>query len=182
VSARFLHRMQRVGDPPAAPVPDGVTVFPYAPDRDHARVPLVYAAAFGAPPWPDDWDRFTAFDPGGVFVAETLATGEAIGFVTCFRRGGVGYVSVLAVVPGWRRRGVAHALLGSAVAYLRSTGLVAVEVDAFTDAEPAVALYRAFGFVVLRTYEDPQPRDDRETATQSADPGDPEPEPTQPKT
>ena len=177
MSTRFLHRMQRVGDPPAVPVPDGVAIRPYAPDRDHARVPQVYAAAFGAPPWSGDWDRFAAFDPRGVFVAETLATREAVGFVTCFRRGGVGYVSVLAVAPGWRRCGVAHALLCSAVTYLRSTGLVAVEVDAFTDADPAVALYRAFGFEVLRTYEDPQPRDDRETATQGAEPGDPEPKP-----
>jgi len=169
-------------EPTAAPVPDGVVVRPYAPERDHARIPAVYAAAFVAPPWPGGWDVFGEFDPRGVFVAEDLATTALVGFVTCFRRAGFGYVSVLGVVPGWRRRGVASALLGSAVGYMRSLGLSAIEVDAFTDADPAVALYRAFGFEVLRTYEDPQPHDDRETATQSADPGDPEPEPTQPKT
>lgn len=152
--------MALASEPPPVPVPAGVVVRRYLPDRDHARVPAAYAAAFGAPPWPGDWDRFPEFDPRGVFVAEDLATDEAIGFVTCFRRAGFGYVSVLAVVPGWRRRGVARALLGSAVGYLRSLGLAEVEVDAFTDAAPAVGLYRDFGFEVLRTYEDPQSHPD----------------------
>lgn len=167
MSARFLHRMRLAAERPAAPVPGGVVVRPYAPDRDHTRIPAVFAAAFGAPRWPGDWDRFPEFDPHGVFVAETLATGEAIGFVICFRRAGFGYVSVLGVVPGWRRRGVACALLRSAVGYLRSLGLVEVEVDAFTDADPAVSLYRAFGFEVLRTYEDPQSDPDAAAATRS---------------
>jgi mycothiol synthase len=156
--------MGLTGELPARPVPDGVAIRPYAAGCDHRRVPEVFAAAFGEPPWPDDWDRFPEFDPRGVFVAEALATDEAIGFVICFRRAGFGYVSVLAVVPGWRRRGVARALLGSAVGYLRSLGLVEVEVDAFTDAGPAVGLYRDFGFEVLRTYDDPQPRQDGDKA------------------
>lgn len=165
MSARRLHRMGLTGEPPARPVPDDVAIRPYAAGRDHHRIPAVYAAAFGEPPWPGDWDRFPEFDPRGVFVAEALTTEALVGFVTCFRRAGFGYVSVLAVVPGWRRRGVARALLGSAVGYLRSLGLVDVEVDAFTDAGPAVGLYRDFGFEVLRTYDDPQPRQDGDAAT-----------------
>ncbi len=180
MSARFLHRMGLASVPPPAPVPDGVVVRRYAPDRDHARVPAVFAAAFGAPPWPDDWDAFGEFDPHGVFVAEAPASSEAIGFVICFRRAGFGYVSVLAVVPGWRRRGVARELLRSAVGYLRGLGLNRVEVDAFTDAEPAVGLYRDFGFEVLRTYEDPEGRADGETAPRRADPGDPGTDPPDP--
>jgi ribosomal protein S18 acetylase RimI-like enzyme len=159
--------MGLAAEPPAATAPQGVAIRPYTAGRDHHRVPAVFAAAFGALPWPDDWDRFPEFDPCGVFVAEALATDEAIGFVTCFRRTGFGYVSVLAVVPGWRRRGVARALLGAAVGYLRSLGLVEVEVDAFTDADPAVSLYRDFGFEVLRTYEDPQAGTDGADATRS---------------
>ena len=169
MSARFLHRMGLASEPPPAPVPDGVVIRRYAPERDHARIPALFAAAFGAPPWPDDWDAFGEFDPRGVFLAEALATGEAIGFVTCFRRAGFGYVSVLGVVPGWRRRGVAGALLRSAVGHLRSLGLTAVEVDAFTDAGPAVGLYRDFGFEVLRTYEDPEARSDGAAAAPALD-------------
>jgi len=159
--------MGLLGEPPARAVPDGVAICPYAAGRDHQRVPAVFAAAFGEPPWPDDWDRFPEFDPCGAFVAEAVANEEAVGFVTCFRRAGFGYVSVLAVVPGWRRRGVARALLGSAVGYLRSLGLSAVEVDAFTDAGPAVALYLGFGFEVLRTYDDPQSGSDGAAAARS---------------
>jgi ribosomal protein S18 acetylase RimI-like enzyme len=161
--------MALAGEPIARPAPDGVAIRPYATGRDHQRIPALYAAAFGEPPWPDDWDRFPAFDPRGVFVAEALATETLVGFVTCFRRAGFGYVSVLAVVSGWRRRGVARALLGSAVGYLRSLGLAQVEVDAFTDAGPAVGLYRDFGFAVLRTYDDPQPRQAGDAATRSTE-------------
>lgn len=171
MSGRFLHRLRLDGDPPASPDPEGVALRPYAPERDHARIPRVYAAAFGEPPWRDDWDRFDAFDPGGVFVAEERATGAAVGFVTSFGRGAFGYVGVLAVVPGWRRRGVGRALLGAAVGHLRSLGPAAVEVDAFVDARPAVALYRACGFVVIRTYEDPQARPDDAAARGPEDAG-----------
>ena len=164
MSARRLHRMGLAGEPIARPAPVGVAIRPYAAGRDHQRVPALYAAAFGEPPWPDDWDRFPAFDPRGVFVAEAVANDALVGFVTCFRRAGFGYVSVLGVVPEWRRRGVARALLGSAVGYLRSLGLAQVEVDAFTDAGSAVGLYRDFGFEVLRTYDDPQPRQDADAA------------------
>ena len=158
MSGRFLHRLALVREPPAVSTPAGVAVRPYDPDRDRARVPAVYGAAFGKPPWPDDWDRFTAFDPHGVFIAEARATGEAVGFVVCFRRGGIGYVSVLAVVPGWRRLGVGRTLLRSAITYLRPLGPGGVEVDAFVDAAPAVSLYRACGFEVIRTYADPEAR------------------------
>jgi len=168
VSVRHLHRMRLIGEPPPAPGPAGAAVRGYAAERDHTRIPLVYAAAFGEPPWPDDWDRFAAFDPRGVFVAEERAGGEAVGFVTSFGRGDFGYVGVLAVVPGWRRRGVARALLRTAVVYLRSLGPDAVEVDAFVDARPAVALYRACGFEVIRTYADPEAEPDAAAAGPSS--------------
>jgi ribosomal-protein-alanine N-acetyltransferase len=112
----------------------------------------VYAAAFDADPWPDDWDAFEEYDPEGVFIAEEH--GEAIGFAICFRRGDHGYISVVAVVPEARRRGVASALVTRAGCYLSSLGMDRVRIDAYEDSPAAVATYRNLGFDVYAAVED----------------------------
>jgi ribosomal-protein-alanine N-acetyltransferase len=130
----------------------GVVVRRWDRERDHRRIRAVYGAAFGHEPWPDDWDAFDQFDPDGVFVAEI--SGDAAGFVICFRRGDYGYISVVGVVPEHRRRGIASALVGRAVGYLRSLGVHAVRIDVYVDAPAAVATYRSLGFRVYETAED----------------------------
>lgn len=92
----------------------GVLVRPWRRRDDHARIPHVYARVFGRDPWGSDWDHFAEFDPKGVFVAES-ADGTAVGFSICFRRARYGYVSVVAVVPEYRRRGVASALVATGI-------------------------------------------------------------------
>jgi ribosomal protein S18 acetylase RimI-like enzyme len=150
--ARTLLRMERpAGLLEPAMVP-GVAVRRWRRDRDHGRIPGVYAAAFGHDPWPENWDGFEEFDPDGVFVAE--AGGEAIGFAICFLRREHGYISVVAVVPGFRRRGVASALVGRAVGYLRSRSVESIRIDAYADAPGAVATYRSLGFRVYETVQD----------------------------
>ena len=89
---------------------------------------------------------------GGVFVAED--GGDLVGFSICFRRGEHGYVSVVAVVPTHRRRGIASALVGRAVGYLRSAGVATVRIDAYVDALAAVATYRSLGFEVYERVDD----------------------------
>jgi len=130
----------------------GIVVRRWDRSRDHHRIPRVYAAAFGHEPWPDDWDSFDRFDPEGVFVAED--GGDLVGFSICFRRGEHGYVSVVAVVPTHRRRGIASALVGRAVGYLRSAGVATVRIDAYVDALAAVATYRSLGFEVYERVDD----------------------------
>ncbi len=177
---RWLNRMERSSAGAAVAIPDGVVLRPYRPTRDHTAIPEVVADAFDGLRWPEDWERFPAFDPGGVFVAEAveadeatghlagcaaggLAVGDAgcgpkegpvVGFVVGFRRGDLGYVSVLAVRPAFQRGGIGHALLGTAVGYLGSLGLERMQVDAFTDSPAAVGLYLAAGFEIVRTFRD----------------------------
>lgn len=135
-------------------VPEGFFICPYNKARHHAAIRSMYAAAFEDAPWPPDWDDIPQFDPHGVFVAEDAATAEAAGYIISFRREAIGYISVLAVVPAYRRRGIAQALIRAAADYLRSLNVVSIQVDAFTDSLPAVSLYKAIGFRIIRTYED----------------------------
>jgi ribosomal protein S18 acetylase RimI-like enzyme len=85
---------------------------------------------------------------------EPSSAGTAVGFVIGFRRGDLGYVSVLAVRPALQRRGIGRALLGAAIAYLRGLGPTRVQVHAFTDRPAAVGSYLAAGFEIVHTYRD----------------------------
>ena len=149
---RTLLRMERstaLGESPVA----GVLVRPWRRRDDHSRIPQLYARGFGREPWGSDWDHFGEFDPNGVFVAE-MADGTVVGFSICFPREGYGYISVVAVVPEYRRRRVASALVAAAVQYLASQGLRRVRIDAYADALAAVATYRSLGFEVYETIVD----------------------------
>ncbi|MCB2224078.1 MAG: GNAT family N-acetyltransferase [Actinobacteria bacterium] len=149
---RTLVRMERPADGVEAAVVPGVEIRPWRRSDDHPRIPGVYAAAFGHDPWPDDWDRFEGFDPGGVFVAEER--GALAGFCICFPRADDGYLSVVAVVPQARRRGIASALVAAAVERLASLGREVVRIDAYQDAPAAVGAYRSLGFTTYDVVAD----------------------------
>lgn len=53
----------------------------------------------------------------------------------------------LMVAAGHRRRGIGRALLEQAVEWARGTGVSKLELHVFPHNEPALALYKAFGFV-----------------------------------
>jgi mycothiol synthase len=151
---RYLHRMELRKERWEAPAPAGIAIVPYQAERHHDEIPEIYARSFAEPPWPADWDGFPEFDPGGVFVAESPGAAETVGYIISFQRKNVGYISVLAVIPAFRRRGIGTALAHRAVLYLRSKGLGAIQVDAFADSTPAVGFYTNLGFRVIRTYQD----------------------------
>jgi ribosomal protein S18 acetylase RimI-like enzyme len=146
----LLRMVSEAGLEPADVV--GAEIRPWDRSSDHPVIPTIYAGAFGHDPWPDDWDGFDEFDPDGVFIAET-ADGP-VGFCLCFPRNDEGYISVVAVLPAHRRRGIASALVRQAVGRFRSLGLETVRVDAYEDAAAAVATYRSLGFEVYDVVED----------------------------
>mgnify|MGYP001815257187 FL=1 len=162
--------------------PSGTEIRRWDAAADHERIRFVYGTSFGHEPWPADWDRFDEFDPEGVFVAEdgALVAGDGaivagdgaivagdgrdlVGFCICFLRRGEGYISVVAVLPSHRRRGIASALVRRAVAHLREQGAGVVRIDAYEDARAAVGAYHSLGFEVYDTVEDPD-ADPRGTA------------------
>lgn len=159
----FLSMRLDLDTPPPSPAwPDGV----WGRTVTREELPIVWevhqrafadlstALPAGFPEWREHRvERDPAFDPSLWFLA--VAGDEPIG--VCLARAGtpeaaeVGDVHDLGVVPAWRRRGVAMALLRTALAAFRRRGLTgaALEVDDVT-LDGAVRLYRAAGMRVAR--------------------------------
>ena len=154
-------RLDLHAPPPGPRWPAGVTVRTFRPGEDEEVLWRAHQAAFADVPTHlpidrDDFltDRAPADDPGLVLLAEhAKPEPEVIAVAVC--RAGTevaaeeGWVRDLGVLPAWRRRGVAMALLRAAFARFRERGLtgVALEVDDVT-LDGAVALYRRAGMRV----------------------------------
>ncbi len=77
----------------------------------------------------EDWQRFMAAEPHGCFVAEWA--GEPAGTATTITYGlEVGWIGMVLVHPGFRRRGIGGALLKQCLTYLRSLGIGCTKLDA----------------------------------------------------
>jgi phosphinothricin acetyltransferase len=138
-------------------VPRGVTVRRLS-DRDdlaalHALVVGVFAALDVTPPSSmtrktlDDMRRRATTQD--IFLAE--AAGALIGSVFCERQndlqyGDVLYVGRLAVIDGWRRRGVASMLIDAVVAHARDLKIGTVTLRSRTSLPGNVALFERHGF------------------------------------
>jgi ribosomal protein S18 acetylase RimI-like enzyme len=141
--------------PKQTKLPKEMRLVPYRAEQHQAVIPEIYARAFGEPPWPDDWDKIPEFDPQGVFLAQPVHSALPAGFVISFMRGEFGYISVVAVVPAWRRQGIASALIQAAAAYLYSQQASYLQIDVEENNLPAQKAYRKLGFEVIKTFQDP---------------------------
>ena len=151
--------------PPAPRWPAGFTVRGFEPGVDDEALWRTHQGAFADVPTHlpiarTDYlaDRAPDADPGLVWLVEHRTEpgdAEVVAVAVC-RAGtevaaGDGWVRDLGVLPAWRRRGVAMALLRTTFAAFRDRGLtgVALEVDDVT-LDGAVALYRRAGMRVTR--------------------------------
>ncbi len=141
----------------------GVTIRPFDPEQDTrdlwAAMQRGFADHHDFHPTPfEDWrwilmDRHDDFDPSLWFVAE--ADGELVGGILC--EVGVpddpilGHVRDLAVVPEWRRKGVADGLLKHGFVAFRERGLNRAGLSVDDDTlEGALKLYSRAGMAVAR--------------------------------
>ncbi|MDJ0961698.1 MAG: GNAT family N-acetyltransferase [Acidimicrobiia bacterium] len=138
-------------------IDDSYHVRLYAPASDRGSIPVTFGAAFGEAPWPHDWDHFDEFDPNGVYVVERGTM--IVGFAISFRRQECGYVSVVAVIPGHRRKGLATALICACASRFSSQQLREIRIDAFEDSPAAVECYRALGFEIIERIPDPESKE-----------------------
>lgn len=96
-------------------------------------------------PWSAD-DIATLLNSPGMFALSANCGGEIAGFILCRVAADEAEVLTLAVTPAMRRRGVATALLGQAMAAAMAYGAQAVFLEVATDNPGAQALYLAHGF------------------------------------
>jgi mycothiol synthase len=137
------------------PPPDGVTIRTFAVGVDETEWLAVNARAFAGHPeqsriqLDDLADRMAEpwFEPDGFFVA--VRDSAMIGFHwTKQHPGRLGEVYVLGADPGAGGEGLGRALLSTGLEHLRQRGNTEVELYVEADNEPAVALYRGYGFKV----------------------------------
>ncbi|MFZ7087327.1 GNAT family N-acetyltransferase [Curtobacterium sp. RRHDQ10] len=161
---RFWFELERdLADPVDVPgVPDGYLVRAYAPDdleptrlakndsfRDHwgsqPTLAADWARARSAPSFRPDLSRVVV-DASGAVVAFAITEVDPDSFAA--RGGSYGYVDYVGVVRAHRGRGLAPAVLASALGGIRADGLTAAVLDVDADNPTgALGLYERLGFV-----------------------------------
>ena len=158
-AARYSYTMQRglVEPVPEIPLPPGMDLQSWSPALDPA-VMRAFTAAFqgqwGMPGMtPDLWrDFFTGvpqFRPELSCLA--LAGGEVVGFCINWVVDNNAWVEALGVLPDWRGRGLASALLSHSLVLFQAAGFTRAALD--VDAENptgALRLYQKLGFVAVK--------------------------------
>jgi len=98
------------------------------------------------------WEEAPSFSFDGMFVAEW--NGEIAGMVNAFvdrlREEKKGFVQWLAVLPKFRRKGIAKKLVEKALENLKQRGMIMAETWAQSDRKACVHLFESFGFKQLR--------------------------------
>lgn len=144
-------------------------IRPYSPD-DLPRLREITLATFGpvsidrllearlGPFGPRSWQERKAaaieddcrVQPDGVFVA-VEESGRAIGYVTTrlSLATGIGWIPNVAVSPEWQGRGVGRALLRTAIAFLRDSGMAVAKIETLAHNEVGKRLYPSVGFVEI---------------------------------
>ncbi len=108
-------------------------------------------------PSAERWRKRLAEAPEGTYTLVACAGDEVVGVLTLFtfpnfpRRRHVGEI-VMAVRDDWQGKGVGTALMAAALDLADNwLNLLRVELDVWVDNEPAIRLYKKFGFVVEGT-------------------------------
>jgi len=98
----------------------------------------------------DDPQTFV-IDPGGhIFMA--IISGLAAGTVALIPSGdGVLELTKMAVAPEFQGMGIANHLMQSCIAYAETNGTRLIFLESHRSLQPALALYRKFGFVEVPT-------------------------------
>ncbi|MSO38111.1 MAG: GNAT family N-acetyltransferase [Acidimicrobiia bacterium] len=143
--------------PEAADPPEGVEVRAYTPADERAVRSMMLDVYSGHGRYTnrrfEEWLELRlehpAFDPTLWRVA--LGGDLIVGVVLVYDVGQTGYMSSLAVLPGWRRRGVGPALLRDAFETLRDRGQMRVLVS--IDADLAPEMTQVYADAGMRVHE-----------------------------
>lgn len=134
----------------------GVRVRLYRP-WDLPRILKIERASFGHDAWPREAFEEYALTFPRLFLVATAGV-RVVGYsIACVSRG-AGELASIAVLPAYRGRGVARALMHASLRKLCRLGVRTIWLMVRADNESAIALYRRLGFVRTATvrgyYED----------------------------
>ena len=140
------------------PLPEGVRI------RRAERADLLSVVRIESASFPQPWPA-NAFEPflgqPGFLVAvdeDERVVGYAVADAAAAHGRLLGHLKDIAVHPGWRGEGIGTALLRRVLATLRAEGAKSVTLEVRESNEPAIELYRRFGFEPFRRqrayYED----------------------------
>lgn len=142
-------RLKFSGPRPPLPLSRDFVIALYRSDKHKQIIPQLYAKSFEEDPWKEDWEDFRGFDPKGVFLAKVANDGSCVGFIISFHRPDFGYISVVAVLPEWRRRGLASGLIQMAVDFLFAQKKCTVVIDVEQNNEAAIKAYQRCGAKIV---------------------------------
>jgi mycothiol synthase len=162
---RYTSMRTELAGPVAEPVvPTGIELRSFVPGADDRAVYDVDYAAFDDAPdftaqtfdfWQSENARAEALRPEASPIA--WAGDDVVGFALCHMRGGgLGYVAILAVAAGHRRRGLGRALLTWSFSALGGLGATAVELGVEGSNARGRRLYESAGMqadYVINRYE-----------------------------
>lgn len=162
VLARQFWRMQIVfsDPPPIGAAPEGITIRAARTEADERRIWKATEAAF-AQHWghrPRSFDSWTKrrkqfdHDPGLWWMA--FAGDDVVGtLIGKVPPGGGGWIQDVGVLPEWRQRGIAHALLERSFASFYERGLPSVALGVDTaNATGATKVYERAGMSIVRGF------------------------------
>jgi ribosomal-protein-alanine N-acetyltransferase len=126
-------------------------------------VAILQCACFPDDPWESrGLARIMALSGGFGWIA--WEDEEPAGFILVRDLGNECEILLLGVAPRWRRRGVGHELLQTAIGEATRRGLPSIVLEVAVDNEPAGNLYTALGFTTVgrrpRYYRRPDGRVD----------------------
>ena len=121
------------------------------------RILQVERASFGADAWPRQ-SFLEYYDDCRALFLVGKSSRRIAGYIVACVEGRDGEIASLAVHPGYRRKGVAAALISRVLRELRTAGIRRIELMVRVDNTAGAQLYRSFGFRRVRTvrgyYED----------------------------
>ena len=125
---------------------------------DVDRIAEMEKVCFPEEPWSRDMvaAEFSGLNPTRYFAAEE--DGRIVAYAGVWDIPPEGYITNVAVLPEYRRRGVASQVLQTMIDECLAEGVTDITLEVRVSNDPAIALYRSFGFeeagVRRRYYQD----------------------------
>lgn len=125
--------------------PAGIVIT--AMHADHLDTLAELERATFSRPWSYDALAEELQNPLAVFyVAEDVEAEKAVGYLGMHHILDEGAIANLVIHPGYRRQGIASALLQQAIHYAKRHDLSRLTLEVRVSNEPAIALYQQYGF------------------------------------